>query len=422
VKRRVGCALIIALCVVALPPMPLGASSAGTLGDVLRAHGLTASPQVLGNLDKPITSYSIFDNGREFLIAYYLDDGTGLLTEPLFVHRYDAVAHEWKGIEITDRAAQTSDVRCLGSAVSIRVSAHAIYIGTHLNPSAGCTIVLSRGLAVQAVLPGWVLALFADETIVYERSQVHFAPTHYAELFLHDEPHHHDRQLYPMKPYQRIRIDHMHKVRRIYSNKEWCRDHNHHCDPERFDNFIVGDVAVNDTTGALAFQVWFDNTVYWSDLERWRLDSFRGLRASLPDPGFGHALTDDLFMRLYEDLQRAKRLSRSAHMLHTLEADRELFDLVAEAAARERRPGQNWRAFFDALDPRWERPELWARLARIISVPPEFTDVVYVYRNITNGLPIEYREMLLSDLGTRFGRRPLQRYLEPDMLRRIFGG
>jgi hypothetical protein len=109
-------------------------------------------------------------------------------------------------------------------------------------------------------------------------------------------------------------------------------------------------------------------------------------------------------------------------MLQTLAADREVFDLMAEAATRERRPDQNWRAFFDALDPRWERPELWARLARIISVPPEFTDVAYIYRNITNGLPIEYREMLLSDLGTRYGRRPLQRYLEPDMLRRIFGG
>jgi hypothetical protein len=78
--------------------------------------------------------------------------------------------------------------------------------------------------------------------------------------------------------------------------------------------------------------------------------------------------------------------------------------------------------FFDALDPRWERPELWARLAKIISVPPEFTEVVYVYRNVTNGLPIEYRETRLSDLRRRDGRRPLQRYLEPDMLRRIFGG
>jgi len=105
----------------------------------------------------------------------------------------------------------------------------------------------------------------------------------------------------------------------------------------------------------------------------------------------------------------------------TLQADPELRGLVAVAAAAERRPDQNWRAFFDALDARWERPEIWGRLARAIAVPAEFTEVVYVYRNVANGLPIEYREILLSDLYARFGRAPLQRYLERDVLARIFG-
>lgn len=54
--------------------------------------------------------------------------------------------------------------------------------------------------------------------------------------------------------------------------------------------------------------------------------------------------------------------------------------------------------------------------------PPEFTEVVYVYRNLANRLRVEYREMLLSDLRARFGSFPLPRYLEPDLLRRIFGG
>lgn len=60
----------------------------------------------------------------------------------------------------------------------------------------------------------------------------------------------------------------------------------------------------------------------------------------------------------------------------------------------------------------------WHRIA----VPPEFTEVVYVYRNVTNRLPVEYREMLLTDLRGRFGSLPLQRYLQPDLLKRIFGG
>lgn len=107
--------------------------------------------------------------------------------------------------------------------------------------------------------------------------------------------------------------------------------------------------------------------------------------------------------------------------MQTLEADRELFELAPVASAEERRPGQNWRAFFDAIDGCWEHPEFWARLVKLIAVPEEFTEVIYVYRNVTNGLPIEYREMLLADFRARFGRVPVQQYLEPDALRELFG-
>ncbi|HYM91636.1 MAG TPA: hypothetical protein VEW91_08395 [bacterium] len=417
---RARAALVTLLCAAAFA-MPSGAASAETLADALRTRGLAASPQVLPNLDKPITSYAVFEDGHEFLIAYYVDDGTGLLHAPLFVNRYDKVARAWTSAEIDGRAAQFSDTWCLGSAVDVRASTHAFYLGTHLNPSAGCTIVLSRDLAVQAVLPGWVLAVFGDGTIVYQRSEVHFAPTHYAELSLYDQTHRRDVQIYPMKPYQRIRTEHINRVRQVYSNEAWCRAHNHHCDPELFDNFLVGEVAISDATRALAFQVAFDNTVYWSDVERWRLEGFRSLRRYMLETGLQGPLSDALFMYLYEDLRSAERFPGRAHMLQTLEADREVLALVAEASLKERRPDQNWRAFFDALDPRWERPEIWARLATAIAVPPEFTEVAYVYRNVANGLPIEYREMLLTDLRTRFGRFPLQRYLDPDMLRRIFG-
>lgn len=402
--------------------MPVRVSAAETLADAIRAHGLTASPEVLRNFDKPITSYAVFQNAQQFLIAYYVDDGSSLLKEPLFVDRYDGVGRVWTSTKIAGENSKVADSWCLGSAVSIRASTQGYYLGTHLNPSAGCTIVLSRDLAVQAVLTGWVLAVFGDGTIVYQRSQVHFAPTHYAEVSLYDRTRGRDLQIYPMKPFQRIRTEHVSRVRRVYSNEAWCRAHNHHCDPELFDNFITGDVAINDATSALALQVSFDNTVYWNDIERWRLNSFRSVRTYLQETGLGGTLSDELFMRFYEDLRKAVRFPGRAELQQTLEGDRELLDLVNRALAQERHPGENWRAFFDALDPRWERPEIWQRLAKTIAVPPEFTEVVYVYRNVANGLAIEYREILLSDLRTRFGSLPLQRYLEPGLLRRIFGG
>ncbi len=422
VRLRTRSALATVIVVATACLMVVRPSSAGTLADAIRARGLTPSPQGLPNLDRPITSYSVFQNREEFLIAYYLDDGSGALNEPLFLDRYNAATRVWTSTKITYADPKLTDTWCLGSAVSIKASPHGYYLGTHLTPSAGCTILLSRDLTVQAVRTGWVLAVFGDGTIVYQRSQTHFAPTHYAVIAVHDPMRARDVQIYPMKPYQPIRVEHIRRVRRVYSDETWCRVHNHHCDPELFDNFLTGDVAIDDATSALAFQVWFDNTVYWSDVERWRLDSFRSVRTSLRETGVGAPLADELFMRLYEDLHHALRYPGRAQMLRTLEGDQELYDLVSRASAQARRPGDRWRAFFDALDPRWERPEIWQRLERAIAVPPEFTEVVYVYRNVTNGRPVEYREMLLSDLRAQFGSLPLPRYLEPELLRRIFGG
>jgi hypothetical protein len=345
---RFALAVVIAMataCLAVVRP-----SAAETLADAIRPRGLTASSQVLPNLDKRITSYAVFQNAEQFLIAYYVDDGSGALTEPLFVDRYDATARGWTSTKITRADPKVADSWCLGSAVSLRASPTGYYLGTHVNPSAGCTIVVSQDLPVQAVLTGWVLAVFGDGTIVYQRSQVHFAPTHYAEISLYDGTRARDVQIYPMKPYQRIRTEHIRRVRRVYTDEAWCRAHNHHCDPELFDNFIVGDVAINDATSALAFQIWFDNTVYWSDVERWRLESFRSVRTYLHETGLGAAPADELFRRLYEDLQKSVRFPGRAQMLQTVEGDRELLDLLSSASAHERRPGDRWRAFFDALD------------------------------------------------------------------------
>lgn len=199
-RMRFALAVVIAMataCVTVVRP-----SAAETLADAIRARGLTPSSQVLPNLDKRITSYAVVQNAEQFLIAYYVDDGSGALTEPLFVDRYDAAAHGWTSTKITRADPKVADSWCLGSAVSLRASPTGYYLGTHVNPSAGCTIVLSQDLTVQAVLTGWVLAVFGDGTIVYQRSQVHFAPTHYAEISLYDGTRARDVQIYPMKPYQ----------------------------------------------------------------------------------------------------------------------------------------------------------------------------------------------------------------------------
>ncbi len=95
--------------------------------------------------------------------------------------------------------------------------------------------------------------------------------------------------------------------------------------------------------------------------------------------------------------------------------------MLAAALAAPPPGGRPWREFFLALDQRWGSLEAWRRLAVAVQAQPEFTEVVYVYRNVGDPRRIEYKEMLLSDLRARFGELPLAAYLDPALLGKIFG-
>ena len=47
---------------------------------------------------------------------------------------------------------------------------------------------------------GWPVAHFKDGRIVYEHSEIHFAPTHYVELSIYDPVRRRSRQIYPPSP------------------------------------------------------------------------------------------------------------------------------------------------------------------------------------------------------------------------------
>jgi hypothetical protein len=55
------------------------------------------------------------------------------------------------------------------------------------------------------------------------------------------------------------------------------------------------------------------------------------------------------------------------------------------------------------------------------ALPPEVTEVVYVYRNRSDPRRLEYGEILRSALIGKLGDLPLQRLLEPEHLRSLFG-
>ena len=64
---------------------------------------------------------------------------------------------------------------CLGSALNIYEKNNFIVMDTHINPSAGCILILTPDLKFIAGLWGWTLGQI-DDNIIYEVSMVHFAP------------------------------------------------------------------------------------------------------------------------------------------------------------------------------------------------------------------------------------------------------
>ncbi len=195
----------------------------------------------------------------------------------------------------------------------------------------------------------------------------------------------------------------------------------HPCDPERFDEYVSGRVVADASGDALAFVTAWDNTVGWSDAERWgRLEPFRELRAALPTWDGASPPPDLLFRGLAAGLARARNLALRDHVAAALAREPALRELVDAALAASRAGGQDERAWLLALDPRWGETTTWRDLARAVAVPDEHTEVVYVYSGLRRPGTAQYRELRRSDFETRFGPGLPDRALDPDVLRAIF--
>jgi hypothetical protein len=235
--------------------LPVGAR-AETLRAAISKFSEPPDARSLVNLDREITSYSALDTEDVFAIAYYLQGHSPGLEEPLFVDRYDRKARQWRSATFSreQRGAGGSD--CFGSLLDFSAAADSFLLTTHLSPSAECTLVLSTDLALRASLYGWPVATLADGSVVYHRSEIHFAPAHPAEIAIYNRKTGRSYTIYPSKPYQAVRQAEIAKLKAFFdAHEDWCNQHNHPCDPEWFDNALDGPVVVNHQTDSLAFVI-----------------------------------------------------------------------------------------------------------------------------------------------------------------------
>jgi hypothetical protein len=396
-----------------------GPARAETLGEVLAARGVAPIPRS-ADTDRPLRTYQVLDDERDLLVVY-------LATPPaapiLQAARFERTTRRWTTAPLDWAGAADAGAlppEWCRSGLALDRFPGGFLIRAHINPSAECTVVLGPDLAVRGVLAGWPVATLADGRLVYQRNQVHFASFHPVALALWDGGRAAETALYPPRPAGGLRRAHVDRLRGVYTT-DWCRAHNHPCDPELFDERVSGRVATGAGDDALAFVVAWDNTAGWSDAERWgRLEPFRELRAALPAWNGAAAPPDLLFRALAAGLARARNLTAQDHVAAALAGEPALRDLVGAALAAPRVPGRDERTWLMSLDARWGDAATWRALARAVAVPDEYTEVVYVYAGLRSPGTVRYRELLRSDFEARFGPGLPDRALAPDVLRAIF--
>jgi hypothetical protein len=256
--------------------------SAETLKEMMQREGIPAGLSQTTDLQKKITSGADTDVEDSKIVATYVQAANSTtLDDEFYVFRLDKRSSRWSGTKLNWPELETTrtDGRVKschgGSFVRIDASENFIYLDGHINPSASCTMVVTRDLKFHSTFYGWVVRQFKEDSVLYEHSEVHFAPTHYVELSLYDPIDRTSRKIYPLKPYQRLRLAYIAEVQTAYN--ECCprlqpdntlvlplkdcgpKFGNHHCNAELFDNSLTGDLEINYVTDSLAFSTTFND-------------------------------------------------------------------------------------------------------------------------------------------------------------------
>jgi hypothetical protein len=263
VKSRRRLALLIAFTVLNT------ASFAETLGDVLRNNQVPLPATTVANVEQRVTSYAVLDNPDAFAIAYYRDDGSNLLSPPLYLLRYFKRQHRWQTGALRQASVNIgpfSDL-CFGSAQTFEEFYGVLYITTHLNPSAECTLILGQDLRLKKTLYGWYLGSLRNGLVIFHNSEVHFAPTHPMEISIYDPRKGTERKIYP--PFHDTARDrYIDALDAVPPDDQWCRENNSHCETGQFSSELVGPVEINERTASFGFIAQFTSEGYGPKAEK----------------------------------------------------------------------------------------------------------------------------------------------------------
>ena len=228
---------------------------------VLAEEGVVA-PIGANDLDHAITSFAVLNDPEVFGIAYYWQSpGDPALADSVRIHILEKSTGTWvyRAVPRTEGEDSSSGgAQELGSITQLSRVSDYLYVDSHLNPSAGTVLILTRAtLEPVGRLPGWTQLLLPSGFVVYERGGPHFAPTYSAELWGFDPRSGRRHLIYPRPPYDSLRTAYIQEVTRIYGElgEDWFREHNHPMDPERFDSRVLA--VASDSVDELAVAMRF---------------------------------------------------------------------------------------------------------------------------------------------------------------------
>jgi hypothetical protein len=234
------------------------AYAAEFLGATLLAANIPTQKFAEPELREAITSYAI-SQGDPFLLAYYVDDGSGALRPPLHVVRYDRKTEDMRRADLQDAKAPVPasiPMGCFGAALRISEYRQTIYLEMDVGPSAGCVIVLSSALAVRTTLSGWLLGTLEPDYAILRHSEIHFKSVTALHVEVYDTKRNRTVEVYPPKV-DRLRQQYSRLIAPHISDK-WCMVNNAECDPQDFDTDVMGGVAVNEAAKVFGFEAKFD--------------------------------------------------------------------------------------------------------------------------------------------------------------------
>lgn len=275
-----------------------------TLGDVLAAHSVPSRVLPAADLQIPAERAGWSAKNSPFLIAYY-DGNTETLPNLLHVVRYDLRTHkiqrtDLRAIDVTfhgfDSVMDRPSSDCLGAVLSISEEDGLVTIETHINPSAGCVLILTPDLKFSAGLYGWVLGRIRHD-LIFEESMVHFASVHDSRLAVYDIDARKLFHIYPSQQEPERQLFSAQLAKHMLSDS-WCAEHNNPCNSKSF-NTEIEHLIVDPRRSNFAFDVQMTSEGFGPEAERvvkpksihylcsklngkWRLSSSPAPRAPVP--------------------------------------------------------------------------------------------------------------------------------------------